>query len=267
MNLKKCTTFFIVIYLFFPFNLYSADPLHISLGNNYGKHAMVVDGKPEGIQKDLLDWLLKEYMKLHVQIEALPWKRAQILVEETKQSDGYFTAYTKTRVEDLKLVASKKPFYITSVKMHTWKGNPKITALSQLTNIEDLLKMHDVLHVFLEGSGYHEEQFKDAKSINRLNSIHQIAKFLLDYKRADIFVEQSELFYPVAEDVGLIDKIKTLKNIKFKSLHWHLFIRPDSKHVGLMSDVDQAMDRAIADGSLQAKVQEIFAKYGLSYTD
>ena len=151
--------------------------------------------------------------------------------------------------------------------MHTWKGNPKITALSQLTSIDDLLKMHDLRHVFLEGSGYHEEQFKYAKSIDRLDSIHQIAKFLLDHKRADIFVEQSELFYPVAEEDGLIDNIKTLKNINFKSLQWHLFIRPDSKYVGLMSDVDQALDRAIADSSLLAKVQEIFEKYGLSYTE
>ena len=105
-------------------------------------------------------------MKLDIQIEAMPWKRARILVEEYKKSDGYFTAYTKTRIEDLKLVASKKPFYITNIKMHTWKGNPKIAALSQLKNIDDLLKIHDIQHIFLRGSGYHEEQFKDAKSID-----------------------------------------------------------------------------------------------------
>jgi hypothetical protein len=251
------------MFLFFSFNLYSGERLHISLGDNYGKHAMVIDGKPAGIQKDILDWLLIKQMKLNVQIEAMPWKRAQILVEKTKQSDGYFTANTKARVEGLKLVASQKPFYITRVKMHTWKGNPKIAALSQLKNIDDLLKVQDVQHVFLTGSGYHEEQFKHAKSIYRLNSVNQIAKFLLQFKRADIFVEQSELFYPVAEDLGLVDQIKTLENINFKSLHWHLYIRPDSKHVGLMSEVNQTLDRSIADGSLLTKVQEIFLKYGL----
>jgi ABC-type amino acid transport substrate-binding protein len=253
----------ITMFLFFPFNLYSGDRLHISLGDNYGKHAMVIDGKPAGIQKDLLDWFFKQNMKLNVQIEAMPWMRAQVLVEKTKQSDGYFTAYTKTRVDVLKLVTSKNPFYITTVKMHTWKGNPKIAALSQLKSVDDLLRMDDIQHIFLRGSGYHEEQFNDAKLTYRLNSIRQIPKYLLDLKRADVFVEQSELFYPVAEEVGLIDKIQTLENIKFKRLHWHLYIRPDSKYVGLMNEIDEALARAIADGTLLAKVEEIFAKYGL----
>jgi hypothetical protein len=33
-----------------------------------------------------------------------------------------------------------------------------------------------------------------------------------------------------------------------------------------MAEVDQAMAKAIAEGILLAKVQEIFAKYGLSYS-
>lgn len=228
---------------------------------------MVVDGEPAGIQKDLLNWFFKEYMKIHVQIEAMPWKRAQALVEQTNQSDGYFTSYTKTRVEDLDLLATQKPFYITAVKMHSWQGNPKNKDLSQLNSINDLLEMHQVKHVFLGGSGYHEEQFKDAKFISRLNSIHQVTNFLLDYKRADIFVEQSELFYPVAEELGLIDKVKTFNNIQFKKLYWHLYIRKDSKYVELMNDINRAMDRAIASGELLAKVQEIFVKYNLRYEE
>jgi hypothetical protein len=265
-NVNNFSIVVIVMFLFFPFKLFAGDSLHISLGDNYGKHAMVIDGKPAGIQKDLLDWFFKQYMQLNVQIEAMPWKRAQVLVEKTQQSDGYFTAYTKTRVDVLKLVVSKKPFYVTSVKMHTWKGNPKIAALSKLKSVDDLLRMDDLQHIFLRGSGYHEEQFNGANLTYRLNSIRQIPKYLLDLKRADIFVEQSELFYPIAEDVGLIDKIQTLENIKFKSLQWHFYIRPDSKYVGLMKDVDKALSMAISDGTLQTKVQEIFSKYGLSYT-
>lgn len=267
MVFKHYTALFFLIYLLFPFSLALSEPLRISLGDNYGKHAMVVDGKPTGIQKDILNWFFKEYMQINVQIESMPWKRAQALVERTKKSDGYFTSYTKTRVEDLNLLVSKTPFYITRVKMHTWKGNPNIVALSQLKTRDDLLKMHQVRHVYLDGSGYHEEQFKDAKSVNRLNSIHQIAKFLLDYKRADIFIEQSELFYPIAEELKLKDKIKTLNNIHFKTLKWHLYIRKESKHAELMKDINRALDRARAEGVLLAKVQQIFAKYNLIYEE
>lgn len=264
----KCyTTVSIVICLLFPFKLSSSEPLRISLGDNYGKHAMVVDGKSTGIQKDILNWFFKEYMQLNVQLESMPWKRAQALVERTKKSDGYFTSYTKTRVEDLNLLVSKTPFYITHVKMHTWKGNPNLVALSQLKTRNDLLKIYQLRHVYLDGSGYHEEQFKDAKLVNRLNSIHQIAKFLLDYKRADIFVEQSELFYPIAEELGLKDKVKTLNNIHFKSLKWHLYIRKDSKHVELMKDINKALDRSIIEGTLLAKAQQVFAKYNLKYEE
>lgn len=256
----------LVICLFFPCYLYAVEPLQISLGDNYGKHAMFVDGKPAGIQKDILDWFLKEYMELDVEIEAMPWKRAQALVEKINQSDGYFTAYTKARVEDLNLVVSKRPFYITNVKIHTWKGNPKIEVLKKLNSIDELLRLDDIKHAFLGGSGYHEEQFKNAKVKYKLNSIHQIAKFVLEYKRADIFVEQSELFYPVAEELGLVDEIESLDNIQFKSLYWHLYIRNNSKHVGLMHEVDKALDKAIEDGQLLRKVREIFLRYGLPYS-
>lgn len=250
-----------------PISLAAPEKLHIALGDNYGLHATRINGEPAGIQKDLLTWFLSDYMALDIEIEAMPWKRAQMRVVDSKTSDGYFTAYTRKRVEELKLVPSARPFYVTHVKMHTWKGNPKIPVLTGLKTADQLLAMGDVRHVFLGGHGYHEEQLKGAKQIHRVGSVRQVPKFLLEYKRADLFIEQSELFYPLAIEAGLIDKVVTLNNIKFKSLRWHLYIRPDSEHVSLMSSVDQALDRAIEQGVLLSKIQEIFAKYGLSYSE
>jgi hypothetical protein len=124
-----------------------------------------------------------------------------------------------------------------------------------------------IKHVIIGGHGYHEELFNDAKFVHRLVSPHQVPQYLLLYKRADLFIEQSELFYPLVEDEGLMNSLVTLDGVDFKSLHWHLYIRPDSKHVGLMVKINQELDRVIKSGLLLSKVQQIFSNYGLSYTD
>ncbi len=241
------------------------EKLHIALGDNYGIHATKINGKPAGIQKDLLTWFLIEHMKLDVAIEAMPWKRAQQLVEQYRQSDGYFTAYTAKRVDKLKLVPSKQPFYSTKVKMHTWKNNPKIDRLKQINSRKVLIAQKDLKHVIIGGHGYHEELFKNAKNVNRVLNANQVPRYLLHYQRADLFVEQSELFYPLAKAEGLLDKVETLDNIDFKTLHWHLYIRPDSKHIGLMNAINDELSRLIKNGELQTKVRQIFIKYGLRY--
>ena len=89
----------------------------------------------------------------------------------------------------------------------------------------------------------------------------------MGYKRADLFVEQAELFYPLAEEAGLSDEIVTLDNIPFKRLDWHLFIRPDSPNIEAMELVNHALEEAIDDGSLLKQVTAIFSKYKLEYTE
>lgn len=235
------------------------EPLSIAYGADYRPFAWEQDGKPVGVQKDFVDKILVEKMGLNVHHVSCPWKRCQKLVRDGAV-DAFFTVPTPERAEYT--IATEVAFYNTHFVMHTGKNNPFLEMLQTVKSISDLEALREIRHIHMLGSGWHERALRNMKRVSQINDGARIP-LMLAYERADLYIEQLEMFRHQAKQLGVVDRLITIEEPSIRKLGWHLFIAKSSEYVSLVSMIDKELTFLKESGHLQKIKLELFAKYGI----
>ncbi len=253
------TLFTVVVLLLFSLSSHAEPELTITYGADYKPFAWDEYGIAFGIQKDFVEEVLGKRMGIKVRHESCPWKRCQQLVRQGEK-DGFFTVPTAERSEYT--IASSIPFYETHFVMHTAKDNPHLAQLKRVRRLTDLENMPDITHVHMLGSGWHEDALKNMKNVQKNVDAAKIP-LILAYRRADLYIEQAEMFRYQAAQQGVLDQLVTLREPSIRKLGWHLFIAEDSPHARLMPEINATLESLRDSGELEQIKHSLFAKYGI----
>lgn len=246
-----------VFCILFGFNSFAEDGITITYGADYKPFAWGEEGVPFGVQKDFVEEVLGKRLGIKVTHEACPWARCQDWVREGKK-DGFFTVPTPDRATYT--TASSLPFYETHFVMHTSKNNPNIEQLKTVKSIKDLEKMQNLNHIYMLASGWHINALKNMKIISTVTDASNIP-MMLKLLRADVYIEQAEMFRYQAKKAGVLDDLLTLNEPSIRKLGWHLFIGEKSKNQYLLPKINEMLETLRASGELEKIKQEIFIKY------
>ncbi len=236
-----------------------AEQLTVVYGADYKPFAWGDAQQVQGIQKDMVEAVLSKKLGLTVVHEACPWARCQLLVKQGLK-DAFFTVPTPERATYTR--ASARPFYQTQFLMHTRRDNPNIPLLKNVTDLQSLAAYPSIRHVFMLGSGWHESNLSHMIRIERIKDSSKIP-LMLDLGRADLYIEQEELFRYQAQELGLDANMLTLKSPVMQEVGWHLFISNQSSKQHLLAQINTLLDALHHSGELKQIRNQVFKKYGI----
>ena len=173
--------------------------------------------------------------------------------------DGFFTVATPARAE---YTISSLPFYETHFVMHTSKHNQNVARLKTVKSLKDLEKLHNIRHIYMLGSGWHENALKNMKNVTK-NVDASTIPIMLKRQRADVYIEQSEMFRYQAKERGVLEEILTLNEFTMKKLGWRIFIGNKSKHQHLIPEINAMLEKLRASGELEKIKSDIFKNNGI----
>lgn len=231
----------------------------ITYGNKYKPFAWEKNDVARGVQVEFVEEILGKKMGLKVNHEPYPWKRCQVMVKNGEK-DGFFTVPTPLRSEYT--LKSRIPFYETHFVMHMSKNNPKISKLRNVKSLKDLERMPEIMHVHMLGSGWHTSALENMKSVSAIPDASLIPLFLV-MQRADVYIEQDEMFRFQVKSLGLSDKILTLKEPVIRRLGWHIFISKKSKYCALIPKINETLESLRETGELEKIKQRLFLRHGI----
>jgi len=239
-------------------NSHDPDTIVITYGDFYKPFAWGEKGQALGVQVDFVEEILVKRLGYKVRHEACPWKRCQKMVREGSR-DGFFTVSTPERAEYT--VKTEIPFYRTSFVLHTGKNNPKLSLIKTIRNIEDIKKYPQIRHIHMFGSGWHELHLKNLKFVSEIKNAAMIPQMLAT-GRADLYIEQAEMFRYQVRELGLSDEVITIP-APLREMGWHLFIRKDSEWVKIMPQLNRELKKLQRSGELNRIKNRLFKKYGI----
>lgn len=244
---------------FFSYTVLASESVKIGYGDAYKPFAWEHQGQATGIQVDFVEEILVKRLGVTVEHISCPWKRCQSMVKAGKL-DGFFTVPTDER----KTYTDKTEyaFYNTNFVIHTAKNNPNLELIRQVTSLAELVKLSQLTHVHMRGSGWHINKLKPMAIVTQVADASVIPEMLVR-NRADLYIEQAELFRYQAKALGLLSSIITLSKPVLKSEGWHLFLSHKSPHTTLLENVDQRLLELKANGQLDVIRDRIFAIYGV----
>ncbi|HSG53708.1 MAG TPA: transporter substrate-binding domain-containing protein, partial [Rheinheimera sp.] len=181
----------------------TTDEIIIGFGEAYKPFAWNDHGVSAGIQADFVEEVLVNQLGLKIVRLACPWRRCQQLVK-AGEIDGFFTVPTEER--EAYTVKTTVPFYHTNFVMHTAKDNRNLPAFKLAKNLLDIEMLNYVVHVNMRGSGWHNHALRNVKHRTEVQDALMIPKMLVQ-GRADLYIEQAEMFRYQAKELGLLDDI------------------------------------------------------------
>jgi polar amino acid transport system substrate-binding protein len=235
------------------------EPITIVYGDSYKPFAWGSGLDARGIQRDFVQRVLVERMGLRVVHEVLPWRRAQNYVRDGER-DGFFTVPTEERAQYTSATAAS--FYETHFVMHTAKRNPQVMALRRVRTLQDLEGLPELRHIHMLGSGWHETALKFMPNVTQAVDAARIPSMLVRM-RADLYIEQLEMFRFQAQEVGLLEEIVSFPDLPLRKVGWHLFFGKKSKHLHLLPRIDDELRQMQASGELQRLKVELFQRHGI----
>ncbi len=235
------------------------DEITIVYGEAYKPFAWGKGLEARGVQRDFVQRILVDKLGLKVRHEVLPWRRAQNYVRDGER-DGFFTVPTDERATYTD--ATALPFYETAFVMHTARQSPHVEALRNVHAVQDLEALPELRHIHMLGSGWHEAALKNMRSVERAIDASRIPGMLVS-QRADVYMEQLEMFRFQAEEQGLLGQIVSFPETPLRKVGWHLFIGKKSKHRDLLHRINEVLRQMQASGELDRLKREIFLSNGI----
>ncbi|MFC3094467.1 hypothetical protein DRW07_13740 [Alteromonas sediminis] len=239
----------------------AAQAIQIAYGDAYKPFAWRGETGAVGIQVEFVEELLVERLGISVKHVACPWKRCQRMVKEGNL-DGFFTVPTVER--DSYTEKSEIPLYTTEFMIHVAKDSAVIDQLKGLRYLPELLAIQELRHAFMRGSGWHEEMLKKAQNVTRVADASVIPTMLIQ-NRADLYIEQTEMFRFQAAQLGLDNLLVTLPSPIIERVNWHLFISDKSQNINILPRLNALLKSLKDNGELEALQQEIFARFKIDY--
>jgi ABC-type amino acid transport substrate-binding protein len=237
----------------------AAQEITIVYGDAYKPFAWGVGLDAKGVQRDFVQRILVDKMGLKVKHEVLPRRRAQTYVRDGER-DGFFTVPTDERASYTE--ATALPFYETNFVMHAARSNPRAAALRNVKSLQDLKAMREMRHIHMLGSGWHMEALQGLPQVEQATDASRIPAMLVNL-RADVYIEQLEMFRFQAAEQGLSEQIISFPEVPLRRMGWHLFLGKKSPHRHLLPKINEVLRQMKATGELDRVKREIFERHGI----
>lgn len=200
----------------------------------------------KGLFIDILERVLVQELGMGLVLEPYPWKRAQKQVED---GNADFLISVPTRERLLYSIASDEPLLKMHLHVYTYAGHPQLDRIRKISTPMDIIALH-LTPVTNEGNGWHKENI-DALGIKTLyvpndgNLVQFLAK-----RRADIMIDAPITMNHLIRQYGLTaDIVQT--DVRFGPVNFHLLMSRKSRHVDLMPQINTAIGKMAADGTLE----------------
>lgn len=247
MNLKiLCPTLVILITSSLLANIsFAADKPAISITyyENYAPYSWIDDNqRVRGVFVDIMDEILGARMHLQVEHIALPWRRAQLLIE-SGEADAMIAPVTDRRLSYS--LASKLPILIGNFVLFTRKGHPE---LSEFANANSLDHLNQHAFVTQMGDGWAEENLKlfNVTYTHNLNSVME----MLSLERSDLFIEDELVGSYNISALNMDNELVQVPKFKIEDAAYHFLISKKSKSAKLMAQFETHLKKASDDGTL-----------------
>jgi len=210
-----------------------------------------VDKGSRGIFPEMIAHLFEQELGFKVQYKLRPWKRAQREIESGR-SDFMLTIPTKARA--LYAQRASRPLFQLYLNLYIYADHPKIEAIKKIKTIEDI-KALDLLLVSTAGNGWHESNVeKKGVRTEQVKTDLHAARFLAS-KRADGMIDVALSMSPKIKEAGLNGQIE-LTNVQFGPVDFYIMMSKKSQYIGLMPDINNALDTLYKRGELSRIVEK-----------
>jgi polar amino acid transport system substrate-binding protein len=176
--------------------------------------------------------------------EALPWRRAQAMVQSGRQ-DAMVTLATNERAQYS--IASTETLYHLRLRAFTSASHPRRAELAELKEVNQLKPWHLLSYLgdgwaraHLESAGFRVDWSRDLATV-----LNQLAA-----QRGDLCISAEVEAMPLIRAMGLQDQLIMLPEV-FDTLEFKLQISKLSPHLSKLPAIDAAIRSMHADGTIE----------------
>jgi polar amino acid transport system substrate-binding protein len=223
----------------------SAPPLQLVYFDNFAPFSQrQPDGAMVGIFVDIMDELLGRRLGLAVRHEGYPWARAQQMVRNG-EADGFVTVPTDERLAYA--VASQE--WITQGRFTMFVRREDRALRERLGKAQGIEALRGLKLGSYLGNGWVRSRFPDKEWEVSYSSSRSHALRMLAARRFDVLVDSSNATQAALRATGLDAEIVELAPV-LESSETRLMLARSSPHVGRLPQIDAALRRMKADGTL-----------------
>nr|WP_321501661.1 transporter substrate-binding domain-containing protein [uncultured Dethiosulfovibrio sp.] len=201
------------------------------------------NGKMQGILVDVMDEIVGSGMGISLSHEGFPWARAQQMVKEG-DADGFVTVPTPARQEYAE--TGKEDVIMSKMVIFAKKGSDAAEELKNAKSLSDLKEMSIIDYV---GNGWGDRNLEGFKRhlAPKMDNVFQ----MLVGDRGDICITDSVVGWYTLKGLGLQDQVEEMALV-LDQVPFVLCVGKNSKHAGIVEEVDRRLKEAREDGRLQA---------------
>ncbi|MEH6345438.1 MAG: transporter substrate-binding domain-containing protein [Bermanella sp.] len=214
------------------------------------------NGKAQGAEVDFINEILTKRMGIKVSHHIYPWARAQSLVKKGS-ADAFVTIPNSKRRQYTQV--SETPLFNSNFLMHTGSANPSIPRLKKITSLSQLLTLEDIIHGHIVGGGWHKLNLKPARLVQKATNSLQILE-MLDRNRVDVYIEQAPLIAYQMKKLGFEGRVVGLPQVMDET-QWHICLGKKSNYIKIMPALNKLLKKMQDDGSLVKLQKKIFSQY------
>ena len=246
-NLK---IFFIVFILMSASPLYAGEPLVFSYSDHFPPFSWIENKQNMGIIIDVVNEALIKRLKLKVRYMAVPWVRAQQMVQDGT-ADAFITVASEKR--KTYTMTNSEPIIAISLSFFVVKDFQKVNQLRHAQSFEELNGFRFISN---RGNGLWEEKLKGMK-VEWLNNRYNIPFFLIAGRGA-IWPELAHVGRYVIKRADAKDAIVEIPiNIPIPTQHFLLHIGKKSAYLKIIPLFDETIREMKKEGVIQ-KIEESY---------
>lgn len=220
-------------------------PLRIAYPEFPPFHWRDPQGRMAGFFYEIVTEAVERRLGIPTEWTPLPWARCQASVREGS-ADAILTVPTAERLEYA--LASPEPFYRKRLNVFTYAGHPRLGEIRALAGLEAIRAAGFAVVTYLDNgwSKAHVEPLGiPVRTASTLPSVWR----MLALRRGDLVIEWPPAAWPDIRALGLESEILQTDAV-VDSMPFHLLVRRDSPHAGILPGFDRAIRAMREDGGM-----------------
>jgi len=208
-----------------------------------------------GFWPDVIEELFVNRLNMNLEIERLPWIRAQLQV---KNGESDFMVTIPTAERRTYTVVSDDPILNLYMQIFTYAGNERLEEIQKIRSVHDIAKS-GLIPVTNLGNGWHAENI-DSNGVQTeyIRKDESLPKVLAS-QRVDILIDVPLTMSYQIKKQGLSSQI-VMTDVILDQTDFNLLISKKSLFTGRMAEINRHLKDMIDDGT----VDKFYSLYMLS---
>ncbi len=223
--------------------------------SDWAPMSYVEKGKLRGLYSEILKLVLEQKMGFKLIPEAVPWKRAQLMVKRGK-ADLLLTIATPERLAYA--IRSESPFYEMPLTLFTASTHPKLLEISKIRSAQDIKNLN-LTAVTNRGNGWHQNNIEKFGVKTELVATEKEALHFVHKGRADIIIDALIPTLYLLEKENLKRDIAAT-SVTFGPLKFYLLMSKKSKYIHLMPQINTVFEHLQRSGKIDAIIKKYRVK-------